>query len=505
MTEQLYGNVQEPRYARTMGLSLASVALVIGGAVATFFLMMFFAVPIYYAAIALLVGVGGAWFLETGRKQGRTRLERAVGKRMFRKANKQGATTYLSGPTSKMPDGSHRAPGLLASTEMFEGTDHLGRPFAFVWDRVKRTGTVFFTAASSGLALQDQETIDFLVSGWGGYLYQAGTLASLEQVTVTVTSMRDTGERLPSAVEEHRSRVNADAVPTFAREAVNEIVNDVNAGIGRIDARIAVTFSAAANPDEGLDPRSREDLMSEVMVHLPAMIEQLELSGGGVVSYLAAQDMVDTVYVAYNPEAAVAVERARLSGVGTGLTWQEVGPVYAASKVDRYEHGEGISQSFQVWRAPAGVFRESSLMALLSPDEISEQKRVTIMYRPFTAEQSQRRVATAVTDAEYETSQKGRRASGNQIAAATRVRQTEREISHGASLVRFSFVITVTVMNPADLRRVPAMVRNAAQTGVQLSVRPSTGNEDAAFAIGLGLGVVPAKWATLSPQLRQAL
>ena len=49
------------------------------------------------------------------------------------------------------------------------------------------------------------------------------------------------------------------------------------------------------------------------------------------------------------------------------------------------------------------------------------------------------------------------------------------------------------------------MVRNAAQTGVQLSVRPSTGNEDAAFAIGLGLGIVPAKWASVSPQLRQAL
>ena len=34
MTEQLYGNVQEPRYARTMGLSMASVALVIAGLMA---------------------------------------------------------------------------------------------------------------------------------------------------------------------------------------------------------------------------------------------------------------------------------------------------------------------------------------------------------------------------------------------------------------------------------------------------------------------------------------
>lgn len=295
-------------------------------------------------------------------------------------------------------------------------------------------------------------------------------------------------------------------MPSFAREAVDEIIADVNAGVGRIDARIAVTFSGAPNPDEGLDARSREDLMGEVMVHLPAMIEQLELSGGGVVSYLAAQEIIDTTYVAYNPEAAVAVEQARLSGVGTGLTWEEVGPVHAENLLDHYVHGAGISQSFQVWRAPAGVFRESSLMALLKADDISEQKRVTILYRPLTAEQSQKRVQTAVADADYETNQRGRRATGTQLASAARVKQTEAEVSaRGASLIRFSFIITVTVMDPAALRRVPAMVRNAAQTGVQLSVRPSTGSEDAAFAIGLGLGIVPAKWASVSPQLRQAI
>ncbi|SJN25106.1 putative integral membrane protein [Microbacterium esteraromaticum] len=507
MSERLYGNVQEPHYARTMGLSMASVALVIAGGVSTFFMMQFFGVPIHFAAIALLLAIVGVWFLETGRKQGRTRLERAVGARMFRKAKKKGATTYLSGPTSRMPDGSHRAPGLLASTEMFEGTDHLGRPFAFLWDRVKRTGTVFFTAASSGLDLQDQDTIDFLVDGWGGYLHQSSTLAALEQVSVTVTSMRDTGERLPAAVAEHRSRVDASVVPTFSREAVDEIVAAVNAGTGRVDARLAVTFSGAPDADQGLEARSREDLMGEVMVHLPAMIEQLELSGGGVVSYLAAQEIIDTTYVAYNPEAAVAVERARLSGVGTGLTWEEVGPVYAnADNIERYEHGAGFSQSFQVWRAPAGVFRESSMMALLKPDDISEQKRVTILYRPMTMEQSQSRVQTAVADADYETNQKGRKATGAQLASAGRVKQTETEVSaRGAALIRFSFIITVTVMDPAALRRVPSMVRNAAQTGVQLSVRPATGNEDASFAIGLGLGIVPAKWATVSPQLRQAL
>ena len=93
MSEQLYGNVQEPKYARTMGLSMASVALVIAGGVTTFVLMQFFAVPIHFAAIALLVAIVGVWFLETGKKQGRSRLERAVGTHMFRKSKKNGSST----------------------------------------------------------------------------------------------------------------------------------------------------------------------------------------------------------------------------------------------------------------------------------------------------------------------------------------------------------------------------------------------------------------------------
>lgn len=504
MTDRNYGNVQVPRKARTMGLSYASVGLLLLGGVLTFLLMQF-GVPIYYAIAALVVGVLATWFVESGRRNGRTRVERAIGNHKQRQARKRGATTYISGPTSALPDGSYRAPGLLAATEMHEGVDHLGRSFAFLWDASKSTGTVFFTASAAGRNLQDQNVIDYLVAGWGGYLQQTGSLASMQQVSVTVTSMRDAGERLPAAIADLRRRANRDSVSPAATSGVNEIIAATNAGLGRVEARVAVTFSAAADKDFGLEARSCDELMGEVVVHLPAMLEQLELSGGGTVEYLTARDMIDSTYVAYNPSAAVAVERARLSGTGTGLSWEEVGPSYARAFPDRYEHGGGTSMSFQVWRAPAGVFRENSLEAILMPDGLSELKRVTLLYRPLSPELSQARVEAAVTDADYETNQKGRKATGAQLASSSRVKKTEAEIAQGATLVRFSIIITATVLDPDVLRRIPSMVRNACQNGVQLSVRAAEGNEDAAFAIGLGLGVVPAKWATLSPALREAL
>lgn len=237
--------------------------------------------------------------------------------------------------------------------------------------------------------------------------------------------------------------------------------------------------------------------MGEVMVHLPAMIEQLELSGGGVVSYLAAQEIIDDI-CGVQPQAAVAVERARLSGVGTGLTWEEVGPVYAnADNVERYEHGAGFSQSFQVWRAPAGVFRESSMMALLKPDDISERSGHRILYRPMTMEQSQSRVQTAVADAGHETNQKGRKATGAQLASAGRVKQTETEVSaRGAALA------PVLVHHHRDgdgpCRAAACRPWSAMRRRPVCGCSPRLGNEDASFAIGLQAWIVEV--VTVSPR-----
>lgn len=500
-----YGNIGTPRRARTLGLSMASIAVVLGGVIVAFAMMLLFRVPVTFAAIALGIAVLVAFIMEGGRRQGRSRPERIVASTAFRRAERRGATTYVAGPTSNLPDGGFRAPGLLASTEMLEGKDHFGRPFAFLWDPQKRTGTVFFSTAGSGSGLRDQEAIDYLVSGWAGYLSEASRTLSLEQVAATIQTTYDPGERLPRAVEAGRSFADRESVSTFASGAVDDIVGETNTGVDRIDPRVAVTFTAAGSKEDGIDPRSSAQLLSEVSIHVPTLLERLELAGGGAVALPTAQDVIDATYVAYNPETALAVEQARLSGAGTGLGWHDVGPSYAKAERSHYEHASGFSQSFQVWQAPAGIFRENSLAAIMSPDEISEQKRVTILYRPLSPAMSEQRSKQATSDAEYEINQKGRRSSRAQQLVFDRARTTEAEVAGGAALVRFSIVITVTVNDRNLMRRVPSTVKNACSTGIQLNVRSADGNEDAAFAIGLGLGIVPAKHATFSPALREAL
>ena len=154
---------------------------------------------------------------------------------------------------------------------------------------------------------------------------------------------------------------------------MDEVVANLNQDVPKLEQWIALTFSAKANEGEGVPERTAEELATDVSSLLSGFLEQLEQAGAGSVSLMKETDLIDQTYVAYNPAAAAAVEKARLSEAGTGLRWEEVGP--AAARVvgspGRYEHGGVVSKSWQMWRPPAGTFRENALVALRS-----EERRV---------------------------------------------------------------------------------------------------------------------------------
>lgn len=498
-----YGNISTPKHPGFLGVGAAASGAAFAGAMLG--LASMFLGQLWISIAFFILGVLAAVILSMAKRRGRSRVERAVAGHMFKKAVKQGSTTYVSGPASSLPDGSFRAPGLLAGTRMMESHDHFGRRFALLWDPRELTGTIFFGAEGIGAGLLDQSSIDSLVDGWASYLRDTGSSVDLLQVAVTTQTTRDQGQRLPSAVEANRNASRLGEVPEFASSTVDEIVTEINNGVPRIEQRIMATFSAAELKEEGTKPRTADELATDISAFLPSIVEQLALSGAGTVTLLVPEDIIDQVHVAYNPDTALAVELARLSGQGTGLRWEEVGPAYANAQRDRYIHGSGVSRTFQVWRPPSGVFRENSLTAILSPDRVSEQKRVTILYRPMSPETSSHRVQTAVRNAEFEVNQKGKRPTQEQLLALQKARVAEREQAEGAAVMRFAIMITVTVDDEEKLARAGAAVKRACSTGVQLQIRASDGNEDAAFGIALGMGIVPARHATLSMSLREAL
>ncbi|WP_188539475.1 SCO6880 family protein, partial [Kocuria dechangensis] len=435
-----YGNIAEDKTAGLLGFSMASTVVLGIGAVGVFLFIM--ASRIGVAAAIAVAAFGAATVLGSKDRNGRSIPERWLAKHLFSRAEKKNRTTYRAGPASQLPDGSFRAPGVLAGTVPVAFTDLFGHEGVMLWHRQLKTGTVFVIANSSGLGLLDQERVDRMVGTWAAFQRDAGSNTELVQVSVTTQSTTDPRERLPDAVAVGRSQAGDRQVPGFARATMDAVVADLNQDVPKLQQWIALTFSARANAAEGVPERTAGELTTDVSSLLSGFLEQLEQAGAGSVSLMKETELIDQTYVAYNPLAAAAVERARLSGAGTGLRWEEVGP--AAARVigspGRYEHGGVVSKSWQMWRPPAGTFRENALVALLAPTAEMLQKRVTVFYRPQSPDSSATQVQQALTNAQFAANQKNRRPTSSQIIALEKARKAEREQAEGASLVRFSIV-----------------------------------------------------------------
>ncbi|BBE24550.1 hypothetical protein MN0502_34330 (plasmid) [Arthrobacter sp. MN05-02] len=208
-----YGNIAEDRTAGLMGFSMASTVVLGAGAVGVFIAIM--ASQIWVAVGIALVAFIAATILGSKDRHGRSKPERWLARSMHSKAKKAGKTVYKSGPVSQIPDGSFRAPGLLAATELIDFQDLFGNEGVMLWHPKLKTGTVFFSTNSSGLGLLDQDRVNRLVGSWAAFQRDAGSNARVEQISVTTQSTTDPGERLPDAIAVARQQAGSHEVPAF--------------------------------------------------------------------------------------------------------------------------------------------------------------------------------------------------------------------------------------------------------------------------------------------------
>lgn len=498
---RLYGNINNPRKEGVLGLSALATAIGTVVAIAIFLTMP---LGIWVQTAIVILGIAAMIAVSLNGRNGRKKFEEILAKRHFNRAEKEGHTTYVAGPVSQLPTGDFPPVGILARTELVDFLPAGAQvEKAMIWNPSNRTGTIIFSVQSPGIGLLDQDNIDMMVDQWGIFQREAGVISSLVQVGATTQATKDPGNRLPEAVRITRSQSHVDDVPSFAREAVDEIVDDLNRAVPKIDQWVTATFSAKANREAGTGVRSKEELAEDIATLIPGMMGQLRASSGGTVSLLDAQDIVDQVHTAYNPAVAAAVESARLSGEGTGLTWGEVGPTNAKLTPGWWEHSGFFSKSWQMYQPPASNFQETGLTSLLSPNDIFEQKRVTILYRPMSPARSQKVVQNQVANATFGQNQKGQRPSQIKKVAVEKAERAEREQAEGAAMVRFGLVVTGTVDTPEKFPRAEAILRDQAVAGIQLRLRDCENSDDAAFAFGLGIGAVPKDFARLSASLRE--
>ncbi len=490
-----YGNWRKPSTAGLMGLGSLGTGLLLGGLVFVVFLVML---------SGMLAGFIGGVVISvlllavlTKDKHDRNLLTRMTVRIAWWNTRSKKAHLYRSGPLGRTPWGTFQLPGLAAPSRLSEHSDSYGRPFALL--HVPATGhyTVVIGTEPDGAALVDEDQINVWVAGWGHWLANLGDEPGIEAASVTIETAPDTGTRLRREV---MNSIDPEA-PEFAQAVLRETVDSYPMGSSVVKAYVAVTFSAASRA--GGKKRKPDEMGTELSARVPNLTQQLSATGGGAAHPLSAQELCETIRVAYDPASAVLIEEAHAMGEAPELTWPDVGPTAHQTRWDSYVHDGALSMTWSMTAAPRGNVQANIMSRLLAPHSEIARKRVTLLYRPLDAARAASIVEADLRAAEFRQTSSSK-PSARDVVATRAARATASEEASGAGLVNFGLVVTATVTDPSLKAEAVAAVDNLSATA-RLRLRLVHGSQDSAFAGALPLGLVLPKHLKISAELREQL
>ncbi|WP_233515465.1 SCO6880 family protein [Marinitenerispora sediminis] len=490
-----YGNWRRPATAGLMGLGTLGTSLLLGGLIFTVFVVM---------AAGMLGGiitgaVMGVLLLAVlvKDKHDRNLLTRMTVRIAWWNTRSKGAHLYRSGPLGRTPWGTFQLPGLAAPSRLSEHTDSYGRPFALLY--VPATGhyTVVIGTEPDGAALVDEEQIDSWVAGWGHWLANLGDEPGIEAASVTIETAPDTGTRLRREVA---SSIDPEA-PEFARAMLEEVVGKYPMGSSTVKAYVAVTFAAAHR--SGGKRRTADEMGTELAARVPGLTQGLSATGAGAAHPLSAQELCETIRIAYDPASAVLIDEAHAAGEVPDLTWPDVGPTAHQAYWDCYRHDGALSVTWAMTSAPRGNVQANVLARLLAPHGDIARKRVTLLYRPLDAARAASIVEADLRAAEFRQTSTNK-PSARDVMATRAARATANEEASGAGLLNFGLLVTATVTDLDLKAEAKAAIDNLSATA-RLRLRVVQGSQDSAFAGALPLGLVLPKHLRVPAELKEQL
>ena len=493
-----YGNLRRPLGAGLFGFGGMSTWLGFAGVgFAIILMMMARAAGLPGIPIALVVIVATMVAVvptRRSRKTGLTGYDRGLAW-LLNRTDRSKARGF-QGPAGFSPDGTTRLPGFMAASQLHTFTTAFGEHLGAIEMRAgkARHWSIVLEGAATGTELVDSHVIDSQVAHWGGALAMLGQHSDIVGVQVVVETAPDPGVRLQAEVEQSRS----DDVSPWADAVMEDIVATYPKSQSQISTKLAITFTNADRSSGRVQYRSAQEMETRIVNLLPALVSAVRASGaGGAARAISAQDIVDTIRVCFDPTVAQDVEQARRTGEGTGLRWQDAGPVRWDPHDEYVHHDRAFSLTHQMV-APPPVFLAQTLADLLRPHADVMRKRVALMYRPLGPMEAPRAVDRDVNDTKAEATKK------NATARAEREFAIAKQVSHeeatGAGLAYFGLAVTGTTDDPAQLRRVDAALQHLAAP-TRLRMRPALGNQASAFISTLPIGTVLPSQMVLPPEI----
>jgi hypothetical protein len=413
------------------------------------------------------------------------------------RARRTGATLYRSGPLATVPDGGFRLPGLLARSRVWLAKDAYSRPFALLEHPFSHQWTVVLAVNPNAGALISGEERDVRVAQWDRWLAGLSREPGIDQVAVVLDQMPDPGRVLQVAVEAGLDP----AAPAFALAMMRDAAQHLPTGGTEITAHVAITFGGRELRTCGQGDDPAEQAAAEIGTRLPGLSRTLVATGSGEGRPLTPEALAARVRGWYDPAVQIPLAEAEARGEEPGISWEDAGPVAAQELWSSYRHDSGLSRTFEMVSPPRGAVVDSVLLPLTAPMSGVRRKRVTLLYRPLDAAVApstlDRQVRAAINRA-------GRRRTlvhAHDSAEVQAALQAAQEEATGAGVTNFALLVTVTVATEHELRQASETVTRAGRQA-QLRLRPVHGAQAAAFAAGLGVGIVPSQHSLVPPSLR---
>jgi hypothetical protein len=490
-----YGNWRRPSSPGLLGLGSVGTAMLLGGLIIIVFVVMIAGI---LPAVVMTVVLGLSMMLVLMKdSHGKNLLSRSGARVGWWSARSKGANLYRSGPLGRSLWGTYQLPGLAAPTRLSEYSDSYGRRFGLLYTPATGSYSIVIGTEPDGAALVDQEQIDIWVADWGHWLANLGDEVGVEAASVTIETAPDSGTRLRREVE-----LNIDGnSPDFARAMLAETVNNYPSGSSTVKAYVSVTFAASARA--GGKRRKPDEMGRELSSRVPGLTAALQATGAGAAHPLSAQELCETIRIAYDPAAAVLIDEAHASGDVPEMLWSDVGPSAAQASWNGYRHDGAFSCTWAMTQAPRGNVQSGVLARLLAPHRDIARKRVTLLYRPIDAARAAAMVESDLRAAEFRQTSTSKPAARD-VLAVRAAAATAREEASGAGLVNFGMLVTATVMDADDQADARAAIDNLSATA-RIRLRPVYGSQDSAFAAALPLGLILSKHLKVPAELREKL
>lgn len=498
-----FGNLLSPKLPGFGSLSMpATLFLVVAAAVTMLLSIISIWAVMVWVAISLVVLVPSL----VPTRDGYGRYELLWRRLSHSRASSAGETVLRQGLVGAVPDGACRLPGLGAATELTSHVDGWGRPFGLLHYPDADLYACVLSCSPSGFAGLDQETRDSQAAHWAAWMAGLSAVEEIVGMAVVVETVPDSGQRLERAME--RGRVGDEHLTDFARQVEEEIHVASQVGSPTLTARLTITLTARV--EEDLEKGSRmwvrplDDMANQFADLLPGWTTGLAPTGAGQsVRPATAQDITDATRVAFDPSVSLDVEEAQMAAaaaratgnpgwqaLGTGITWDQAGPIYAENLADVYVHEGHASRTLQMYKPPSGNFFAESLRPVLEQHKDIERKRVTMLFRPESPQASAAEAERQVKAARFKLTQSkyGKAAAEEEYNAA---KVTAQQEAKGSPLVRIGILVTVSASDMPSLRKATRTVRSTLAGAARISLRVPRGSQDYAFLASLPLGVVP--------------